>query len=337
LRSSNEGRQGEVGNYLGQLFSSFFSDLRAHSPVSATGRLVRVLRKPGAAKTSQVLNNSASAKAHQNILGVRDPFFSLSHKHYLANDLTHDERVDAAIRTYGFIDSRLKPEAADAIKGQGLILWSETVNDHTFDLRLMLGNDNIYEGGLSVVFHVDGKRVGVMSFAMADGLLFGASGEQFIWICRNQTTTDRWYQKPLQDAFKQIALPYLMLASLAGLARALDQDKLFAITENAHPHATDEATAKVMSGSYSQFWQKYFAEPAGRGNVKIKIPLETTPLDQVSSNHRRRAKARREIMERVSTETSVAFASALLGKTAIETQGPASVAPDRSRLAASIF
>jgi uncharacterized protein VirK/YbjX len=296
---------------LRHLFSTLLSDLQKNSPITAVGRFGRVLVRRRVAELSRPLTASKTACAHQSVLGVTDPYFALSHKHYLSTALTHAERVDTALRTYGFIDKMFGADAITALIGQGLTLWSETVNEHSFDLRLMLGNDNMYEGGLSAVFHVDGKRVGVMSFALADGRLFGHDAEQAIWICRNQTTTDRWYQKPLQDAFKQIALPYLMLACVAGIGRALNHSAIYAITEATHPHATDAETIRVMGGSYSQFWQKYFAEEVGRGNVKIRIPLESTPLDQVSSNHRRRAKARREVMERVSAATAAAFAAAV--------------------------
>jgi uncharacterized protein VirK/YbjX len=297
---------------IGKLLGSYGADLRAHSPLIATARFARLLKNFSQTAKSKSLLVSPSAAAHQRAVGKSDPFFPLSHKHYLSKGLSAEERLAAATYTYEFIDQRIKPTVLNQVINGGYKIWQFTQNDHTFDLRLMLGNDNIYEGGLSAVFHVDDKRVGVMSFAIVDGIMLGAKPGPAILICRNQTTSDRWYQKPLQDAFKQIALPYMMLACLAGIGRGLNLGAVFAITEEAHPHNLDEQSAKLMSGSYSQFWTKYFSEPCGRGMVRMNIPLETTPLDQVSGNHRRRAKGRREVMENVSAETGTSFTACLI-------------------------
>jgi uncharacterized protein VirK/YbjX len=299
---------------IGKLLETYGADLRMLSPVAATVRMARLLRRFPVLRQSSELLESASAKAHQQLLNKADPFFALAHKYYLSKNLTAQERLSAAESTYRFIDQRFCPEAKKLIAGTGYKLWEVSQNEHTFDLRLMLGNDNIYEGGLSAVFHFDSKRVGVMSFAVVDGTILGSAPGPAIWICRNQTTSDRFYQKPLQDAFKQIALPYMMLACLAGIGRGLGLDAIHAITEEVHPHNLDPEAGKLMAGSYSQFWTKYFAIPTKQGIVSMKIPLETTPLDQVSGNHRRRAKGRREVMENVSAETARLFAAGLIEK-----------------------
>jgi Protein of unknown function (DUF535) len=153
----------------------------------------------------------------------------------------------------------------------------------------------MYEGALSTAFFIDDKHVGVMSFSIMDGEVLGLSPGPQLLLCRNQTTADRWYQKPLQDAFKHIALPYMMFAAVAGVANTLDLKSIYAITEDGHPHGEDKYV-DLMKGSYSGFWEKYNATPVRKGIVEMTLPLESTPLDQVAANHRRRAKGRREVM-----------------------------------------
>jgi uncharacterized protein VirK/YbjX len=286
------------------LIQTYRSDLATHRPDVATWRLARVLARFPLPTGMKDLLDSPSAIAHQKLVGKNDPFFTLSNRHYLCRGLTKSERVEIARYSYGLIDEVLTPASKASVLSAGFQLWQAQPTEHKFEIRLMLGSDNLYEGGLSAVFFVNDQRVGVMSFALADGRTVGAGPGPVVIIGRNQTTSDRWYQKPLQDAFKQIALPYMMLASVAGIARAFGSSKLYAINEAAHPHALDAASTEVMKASYSGFWHKYKAEPVRDGIVAMNIPLESTPLDQVSSNHRRRAKARREVMENVYNDTA---------------------------------
>ena len=282
------------------LLQSFRTNLSKVGPTSTMARSLRVLRH-GLKATPQLRNvlESPSAQQHQKFADFNDNFFVISDRHYLCQTLTMQERLKSAEYHYGFVDKNFDPAIKSVLGTSGYPLWASTVNDHHFAINLMYGNDNMYEGGLSVVFFVDQQRVGVMSFSIIDGAMLGASAGPSVILCRNQTTSDRWYQKPLQDAFKQIALPYMMIASVAGVARALGKSDFFAVHERAHP-AVKEGTSEGMQRSYSEFWGKYGAVVQREGLMKIALPLESTPLDQVSSNHRRRAKARREVMTQVS-------------------------------------
>jgi uncharacterized protein VirK/YbjX len=303
------------------LIQTYRSDLATHRPDVATWRLARVLARFPLPNGMKELLDSPSAIAHQKQVGKNDPFFTLSNRHYLCRGLTKSERVDIARYTYRLIDDVLVPASDATVLSTGISLWHSQPTDHKFEIKLQLGSDNLYEGGLSAVFFVNDQRVGVMSFALADGRTVGTEPGPVVIIGRNQTTSDRWYQKPLQDAFKQIALPYMMLASVAGIARAFGNTKLYAINETAHPHAMDSASIDVMKASYSGFWHKYKAEPQRDGIVAINIPLESTPLDQVSSNHRRRAKGRREVMDNVFNESAKSMSAVLPSEKANNTNG----------------
>ncbi len=296
---------------LRNLIQTYRSDLATHRPDVATWRLARVLARFPLPTGMKDLLDSPSAIAHQKQVGKNDPFFTLSNRHYLCRGLTKRERVEIARYSYGLIDEVLVPASGSTVLSTGFQLWQAQPTEHKFEIRLMLGSDNLYEGGLSAVFYINEQRVGVMSFALADGRTVGAEPGPVVIIGRNQTTSDRWYQKPLQEAFKQIALPYMMLASVAGIAQAFGSPKLYAINEAAHPHALDAESIQVMKASYSGFWHKYKAEPIRDGIVSMRLPLESTPLDQVSSNHRRRAKARREVMENVCNDTAMSVQSLL--------------------------
>jgi hypothetical protein len=108
----------------------------------------------------------------------------------------------------------------------------------------------------------------------------------------------------------------MMIAAISGIAESLNIKSIYAVTEYGHPHG-DEKYVDLMKGSYSAFWEKYNAKPFRKGIVEMALPLESTPLDQVSANHRRRAKGRREIMAQVADATQRSFA-ALVREPALE-------------------
>jgi uncharacterized protein VirK/YbjX len=286
------------------LLQSFGTNLAKVGPASAVLRSVRVLLR-GLMPTPELRNVLASptARQHQKFSSLNDLFFAISDRHYLCQTLTMQERLKSADYHYRFVDAQFDSAVKNVLGTTGFPLWTANVNDHNFAIHLMYGNDNMYEGGLSVVFFVDNQRVGVMSFSIIDGAMFNLTLGPTLILCRNQTTSDRWYQKPLQNAFKQIALPYLMIAAVSGIGRYLGQNHLLAVNEDAHP-AWKVTSADFMRRSYSEFWEKYGAVPLREGLVKIDLPLESTPLDQVSSNHRQRAKDRRELMTQVSEITA---------------------------------
>ncbi len=303
---------------LANLIKSFVTDIVSVGPASATMRVARSLRIARRKSDLKFLQSSPSIRAHRAFVAPHDTYFPVSHRGYLCNYFDENERLLAARQSYTFVDEHFTSTAMAELAKNGRPLWKIESGGLTFEVRLMFGNHNMYEGALSAAFFIDGKHVGVMSFSIVDGSLLGLpSGPQML-LCRNQTTSDRWYQKPLQDAFKHIALPYMMIAAIAGIAESLNISSIYAITEYGHPHG-DEKYVDLMKGSYSGFWEKYNAKPFRKGIVEMALPLESTPLDQVSANHRRRAKGRREIMAQVSEATQRNFA-AILRELAVERQ-----------------
>jgi uncharacterized protein VirK/YbjX len=292
---------------LVNLFKSFIADIFSVGVASATMRLARSLRIARRKEYLNFLQSSPAINAHRASVAPHDAFFPVSHRSYLCNYFDENERLLAAHQSYVFADSHFSPTTIAELAKGGRNLWSVECDGLKFEIRLMFGNHNMYEGALSAAFFIEGKHVGVMSFSVVDGTLLGLQSGPQLLLCRNQTTSDRWYQKPLQDAFKHIALPYMLIAAVSGIAESLNIKSIYAITEYGHPHG-DEKYVDLMKGSYSGFWEKYNAKPFRKGIVEMALPLESTPLDQVSANHRRRAKGRREVMAQVSVATQKSFA-----------------------------
>jgi uncharacterized protein VirK/YbjX len=293
------------------LVKSFRADLDQKGFRSASVRMSRlVYRLPYQILETRELIRTQSVQAHHDFLKAADPFFVHAHRDYLCSTLSSSERLAAALFHYRFVDRFFVPPGMQELANNGISLWQHVDNSNVFDIRLMYGNDNMYEGGFSLVFFVNSRRVGLMSLSVIDGSIVGLHPGPLVLVTRNQTTSDRWYQDCLQDAFGHIALPYLLLGSLTGLVSAFKLGSFAAVLESAHPAARN-ANVELMKTSYSTFWAKFDCAPVRDGIVSVQLPLHARPLHEIAPKHRRRAKARRELMNTIGHSASKALESRL--------------------------
>ena len=106
-------------------------------------------------------------------------------------------------------------------RADGLELWRHAANGHVFDIRLMVGNDNLHEGFLSAVAFIDGQRVCVMSFSYVDAALFGWPAGPTLFVTRKQSGRHPEHLRLFARAFKHTSPPYFCFAAMGGIARAL--------------------------------------------------------------------------------------------------------------------
>src|SRR5262245_52497702 len=109
----------------------------------------------------------------------------LANRHLLARGLDLRQRLACTLYHYRHEQSRFAGSYVDAVyRADGLSLWRHQAEEHVYDIRLMVGNDNLYEGFLSAVAFIDGQRVCVISFSCVDAALLGASACVTRFACR---------------------------------------------------------------------------------------------------------------------------------------------------------
>ena len=150
-----------------------------------------------------------------------------------------------------------------------------------FDIRLMVGTDNLYEGFLSAVAFIDGQRVCVMSFSYVDGALFGAPAGATLFVTRKQSGRHPEHLRAFARCFKHTSPPYFCLAALAGIARAIGAAEIAAIRARAHPHFSrghaEVLQKKPMTSSGST------SAPAKSTRTRTASPYRSRPATRCRS------------------------------------------------------
>ena len=120
----------------------------------------------------------------------RDRFFFLTHDYYLSKHFSLSQRIDCAIAHYGFEERNFKPGYRQAVyqSSQGLTLWHRVVEGTQYSIRLLVTDDNRYEGDLSVLCLVDDSRVCRVSFSYVNAAFFGLPAGPAIFVTRNRPT-----------------------------------------------------------------------------------------------------------------------------------------------------
>lgn len=218
----------------------------------------------------------------------------LTSPHFLARTLSLEQRVDCAFHHYAYEQATFSATYVDAVyRGEGLELWRSASEDHNFSIRLMIANDNLFEGCLSVVAFVDGQRVCLLSFSYVDAAIFGRTAGTMIFVTRKQSGRHPEQQQAFSRAFNHSSPPYFCVAALAGVALATGTSELAAIRHEAHPTYL-HGHAEALRTSYDEFWEIFGATELDEKAYRIPVPLHLGELTEVASKHRRRAKLRRQ-------------------------------------------
>lgn len=265
-------------------------------------RATRLLARP-----EKVASLLALERVKDAVEQARGPeaFSFLTSPRFLARQLSLEQRVDCALYHYTYEQATFSRAYVDAVhRGEGLELWRVSSEDHVFAIRLMVANDNLFEGFLSVVAFVDGQRVCVFSFSYVDAAIFGAPPGPIVFVTRKQSGRHPAEQQAFARAFHHSSPPYFCLAALAGIALANGTLALAAIRHDAHP-TYEPGDAEVLRTSYDEFWAVFHATELDEKAYRIPVPFEHGDLAEVATKHRRRAKLRREHWSEV-TESACA-------------------------------
>jgi uncharacterized protein len=299
---------------LSYLATGFISDWNRISPQAAVLRVLRSLRVLRTREGARRLLDNVAYRRHVEAVEPGDPAFFLSHRHYLAKGLSPAQRARAAFHHYDHEVTAFDSAYIGAVyEGRGLVLWRREVDEGVFEIRLLPGNDVLFEGGVSVVAFFNDVRIAVLSYANVptDILLPGyvaAEGEppleaSTIFATRKQLTWDHaLYQKAFNKAFDRSTVGHFCFAALTGLALAQGRHRLMAIAPEAHPAFTPELGG-VFRLAYADFWASLGGRPVSSVGWLIDLPMRLTPLDQLDAKARKRAMARRQHIDDVQNET----------------------------------
>lgn len=294
-----------------RLPAQFVSDCSTYSPAVALVRFGRALRAWLMGDVRRRIESNAACRQHQALVARDDPLFYLSHRHYLAKGLTADQRAAAALCHYQRETSAFDETYFDLVYRQGaLVLWRHEYEGRVFDLRLMPGNDVLYEGGASIVLHMDGARLAVLSYSAVPSAVFvseNGAPEPVLFVTRKQLTQNHDYQKVFNKAFDRTTPGHLCFGALTGVALAQRMDRVVGIVAAAHPSCTPELEGR-MKVAYDEFWASLEGRAGSPFGQVIDLPMRLTPLEELDAKARKRAVARREHIRQVQESAQATIA-----------------------------
>lgn len=267
-------------------------------------RLVRTMRRSriiGHGEAVQGLAANPAFLGHLQTDPVPDPLFFLAHEHYLARGLSADDRIRAAETHYAHetaaFDARY---IAQVYRGDGLVLWSSVRDDVTYEIRLLPGNDVLYEGGVSLVLFVDGVRVCVLSYTMVPSAMIAPEWHAplMIFVSRLQLAHHHSYQSAFNRAFDRCMPAHLCFGALAGVAMVLGQDQVLGIDASRSP-SWSRSRKDQFCTTYDGFWQSMSGRKVGDFGYLIDIPLHLSSVAEMDAARRKRALRRRSHIDAV--------------------------------------
>lgn len=276
-----------------------------YRPLTVGVRALRRSRLLGMGGDFAALVASPSFAAHVAAEGEGDPLFFLSHRYYLAKGLSARARLQAALYHYRHQDRAFSPDYFEKVyRRGGLPLWRADTGGHRYDILLQPGRDVAYEGGLSLALRADGACLCVLSFSQVPGRLLTGAGDgpalpaALPFISRKHLTRDHGYQAPYNRAFHRVTPAHMVFAAFAGLAMAQGQRLALGIAPARHP-SDSAALGPHFRASYDEFWQSLGGRRVHAGDYLIALPWQLRPLEGIEAARRKRALARRAIMEEV--------------------------------------
>lgn len=293
-------------------------DCWKYSPPVAILRAFRAGRFISMRDIRARLQNNQAYAGHVRAIGNSDPLFFLSHRYFLAKGLSARQRAQCALFHYEYEVNNFGPFYLDRVyRGDGLTLWSETIDGNSYDIKLMPGNDVLYEGGLSIVFHYNGERVCVVSYSTVPTVAFLPQDSKpngaVIFVTRKQLTSNHDYQKAFNKAFDRTTPAHLCIGALAGLVMAQGHDCFIGIEPEFHPSCF-ASTRKHFDVAYTQFWESLSGRSGSPFGRVIDLPLKLPPVDEMDAKARKRALARRQHMENVRQNVFTIMKSAIRPK-----------------------
>lgn len=282
------------------LGAAMLSDQSSYSVGASVIRAIRMARVVAVAGVQRRLSVNRAYRAHVAAVSPGDRLFWLSHRHYLARGLSVRDRSAFALAHYEEVASRGAGYHAKVHGAGGLLLWQCEVKGIGYDIRLMPGNDVLYEGGLSLVLSVDGGRVCVVSFSWApERLLLGNRESALLpFVTRRHLAADHGYQAAFHRAFERVTPAHLCLGALSGICSALGRPRMLGIAAERHPSMAPERREAFEAG-YDGFWAGLGGERVGSLGWLVPLPARGKPLDGLDGARRRRALARRAHVEAV--------------------------------------
>lgn len=237
--------------------------------------------------------------------GDIDSMFYIRHRHYLCRGLNFSERISSAFLHYSYEDNKYNRKYKElSYRDGGLILWSDKIDGILYEILLSGTKENRHEGGIRITLRMERELIlNVFSYAWMNAALINAGSGVVPFITCNQSMRhDSTAILMFRTIFPQQSPHYFCLAAMVGVALANGFKKIAAVKHD-RQIAYKKEYEKSFLHSYTDLWSKFGASDIGEKAYLMNCPLTLRHLENVPSNHRKRAAMRRKQWNTISEST----------------------------------
>lgn len=238
-----------------------------------------------------------------------DLFYHLSHRYYLAKNLSVPQRIRCVLSHYHFENATYDSTYKHMIYiDRGLTLWANTVNGINFVIKILKGSR---EGELCITLCADQERLYNINFTWINSDDFDLHRHIIPFITRNQGRNQKvpeLYQR-FENAFPQNSPIFFCLAAMQGVARAVGATQMIGVNyaNQIYYKANSIDALTHFLNSYDVFWESVGGVKLPTGAYLIPVPFHIKPLSEVSAKHRKRAARRRAHWQEIDESAHVAI------------------------------
>lgn len=229
----------------------------------------------------------------------------LSYK-YLRNYISFDisKKNSLAILTghYLYLQKHFKTNFLEVIYNFPVRLWSQQINNISFEIVIGFPHTIDYEGDLCLIFKIDKVSIYRIIFVISNGAPFGLKDENVIFISSVQGMHDFHNVKLATKVCHDIQPAQLLMAAMSGVTAALGFKTMVGIGNK-----NQISQGKKFFFSYNNFFEKYGALVTETNFYEIPVPFAEKPLAMIEMKHRKRTQKKRAFKNEISEQVALAM------------------------------
>jgi uncharacterized protein VirK/YbjX len=236
---------------------------------------------------------------------------------YLSLHFDRDMRYDMLRTHYALVNEALSPAFVAKVLAGALCVWHKQADGHALAVHVKgpCAVTRHREGEMTLAFQLDGEVLYELSFAFvrAAALLPGqARSTHAIYVGRVQGLPGQYERiRQVTKVCGEVAPPDVLMAGLAGLARALGIQHIVGVDN--HNNISHETIRRSRTSfEYAELWGRYNARFIEGGHAVMDLPFAEKPITDIAARHRKRTLLKREFKKGLADQVQAAMRPYLL-------------------------
>lgn len=238
-----------------------------------------------------------------------NPIFAIKYLFpgYLAYGFTVAECASCFLHNYKRLYAVFPDSLIHQIQLEDVTIYKVSEDANRFALTMGMSRTYSREGELSLYLRVDGEAVYVLSFTIVPGCVVKSEAAEVLLISRLQGVKGAYHQIGLATkALHDVAPGALLLATLQGIANALEISEIAAVSATKQPFY-NKSHAASFKEAYDDFFSELGMSKRENGFYYASVPLQGKPLTLIKPGHKLRTKEKRAFKQQIQSTCTDIF------------------------------